>query len=157
LSPDLTRRIYENRVARAFTASAEAWELIADAIAICADRLRAKHTSPTMRVDLGERAIYVRLMVSEEATPCNIAIVREERLRDPTLFRRLNERHQITRRQYQIISALRAGKSGREIALDLELSPGTIKRHVHRILEQLNVRNRVHLVALIEELSRRPA
>jgi len=48
----------------------------------------------------------------------------------------------LTRRELQILRLVDEGKSNKQIAAELYLSLHTVKNHVHRILEKLNVKNR---------------
>lgn len=48
----------------------------------------------------------------------------------------------LTRRERQIARLLDSGLSNKEIAGTLEISPATVKNHVHAILEKLNVSRR---------------
>lgn len=52
----------------------------------------------------------------------------------------------ITQRQVQILQWVQEGKSNREIAEVLKLSPLTVKNHVQNILKKLKVRNRAQAV-----------
>jgi DNA-binding NarL/FixJ family response regulator len=49
---------------------------------------------------------------------------------------------QLTERQRRILLLLASGWTNREIAADLGLKVGTVKNHVARILERLDVRDR---------------
>ncbi len=53
----------------------------------------------------------------------------------------------LTNREQQIVRKI-VGKRNKEIASELDLSPDTVKSHVHTILQKLRCRNRSELVAL---------
>ena len=53
----------------------------------------------------------------------------------------------ISGREAQVLQWVRAGKTNREIAQILEISPLTVKNHVQKILRKLNVSNRAQAVA----------
>jgi len=61
----------------------------------------------------------------------------------------------LTKRELEVVSLLRRGRTNREIALDLGVSVTTINKHVQQVLKKLNVRNRaqaqarLHLEALV--------
>lgn len=78
--------------------------------------------------------------------------LRQEVLRDVEVLRTLELRYQITRREYQVVTELRLGKTNRQIAAEFGLAEGTIARHVHRLLERMGVHNRTELVHLVDEL-----
>jgi transcriptional regulator EpsA len=50
-------------------------------------------------------------------------------------------------REVQVLRLIRAGKTNAEIAQVLELSPWTVKNHLHNILKKLGADNRGHAVA----------
>jgi DNA-binding CsgD family transcriptional regulator len=58
-------------------------------------------------------------------------------LQDPA--RRL---HRLTTRQLQILESLAAGRSNIQIAAALDLSPGTVRKHLEHILRRLGVTTR---------------
>ncbi|MDQ7820386.1 MAG: response regulator transcription factor [Armatimonadota bacterium] len=49
----------------------------------------------------------------------------------------------LTARERQVLELLAAGKSNKEIALDLKISENTVKNHLRNILEKLHLQNRV--------------
>jgi DNA-binding NarL/FixJ family response regulator len=53
----------------------------------------------------------------------------------------------LTGRQRQVFDVLAAGRSNREIAAELNISPKTVGHHVEAILAKLGVENRTHAVA----------
>jgi len=55
-------------------------------------------------------------------------------------------------RELQVLQLLAAGKSNREIAGELIISVGTVKRHVHHIYQKLGVSNRIQVAAMAKEL-----
>jgi DNA-binding NarL/FixJ family response regulator len=64
-----------------------------------------------------------------------------------------NPRHtrpSLTRRQMAVLSLLTRGMSNRQISVELGVTEGTVKLHVHSILKALNVSNRTEaaLVAI---------
>jgi DNA-binding NarL/FixJ family response regulator len=60
---------------------------------------------------------------------------------------RLSPRHR------QILALIAAGRSNEEIALDLELSPNTIKFHIRALYSRLGVRNRVEAANLHAQIA----
>ncbi|MER6091033.1 response regulator transcription factor [Streptomyces bluensis] len=52
----------------------------------------------------------------------------------------------LTRREKEVFRLLAQGLSNTEISTELVLSENTVKSHVQRLLEKLNLRNRVHAV-----------
>jgi len=115
-------------------------------------RRDANRPPPAIRIEQGERGFYVRAVASAGVPPAEIVFVREEVLRDVDVFKLLNAQYRITRREFQILSALRLGKTNRQIAADLDLAGGTVARHVHRMLERFDAPNRTRLVDLVEQL-----
>lgn len=67
-----------------------------------------------------------------------------------------NERAQaslsITERERQVLQLLADGRSNKEIAARLGLSPNTVKTHVARLFEKLRVARRTEAVGLAREL-----
>ena len=55
-------------------------------------------------------------------------------------------------RELQVLQLLAAGKSNREIAGELFISVGTVKRHVHHIYQKLGVSNRLQAAAMAKEI-----
>lgn len=67
-----------------------------------------------------------------------------------------NERAQaslgITERERQVLQLLADGRSNKEIAAELALSPNTVKTHVARLFEKLRVARRTEAIGLAREL-----
>ena len=67
-----------------------------------------------------------------------------------------NERAQaslgITGREREVLQLLAAGRSNKELARDLGLSPNTVKTHVARLFEKLGVARRTEAIGLAREL-----
>lgn len=67
-----------------------------------------------------------------------------------------NERAQaslgITERERQVLQLLADGRSNKEIAARLGLSPNTVKTHVARLFEKLRVARRTEAIGLAREL-----
>jgi DNA-binding NarL/FixJ family response regulator len=59
--------------------------------------------------------------------------------------------HALTARQRQVLALLREGRSAREIGDRLQVSEGTAKNHVTRILQLLQVEDRAKLVHLLAQ------
>ena len=58
----------------------------------------------------------------------------------------------ITERERQVLLLLADGRSNKEIAARLELSPNTVKTHVARLFEKLRVARRTEAILLAREL-----
>jgi DNA-binding NarL/FixJ family response regulator len=52
----------------------------------------------------------------------------------------------VTDREREVLTLIGSGRSNAEIALDLHISPATVKAHVARLLTKLDARDRVQLV-----------
>ena len=95
----------------------------------------------------------IRLVISGGIyIPSSILNISNEFTNDFQIKQNLNEnidkkKNKLTKRQKQIISLIRAGKSNQAIALDLDLAIGTIKMHISRIFKQLGVSSRTEALA----------
>lgn len=58
----------------------------------------------------------------------------------------------VSERELEVLCALAAGRSNKEIAADLGVSPNTVKTHVARLFEKLGARRRVEAVNRAREL-----
>jgi DNA-binding NarL/FixJ family response regulator len=54
----------------------------------------------------------------------------------------------LTRREQEILTLMAAGQSNQEIAQALYITPGTVRVHVHTILQKLDVRDRTQAVVM---------
>jgi len=71
-----------------------------------------------------------------------------------------NERAQsslgITEREWEVLQLLADGRSNKEIAARLGLSPNTVKTHVARLFEKLRLARRTEAIQLARELGHVP-
>ena len=56
--------------------------------------------------------------------------------------------NKLTQREQEILSLLAAEKTNQEIALALYITPGTVRVHVHTILQKLEVSDRSQAVVV---------
>ncbi len=63
------------------------------------------------------------------------------------------DRAQLSPRHRQILALIAAGRRNEEIALDLHLSPNTIKFHIRALYSRLGVRNRVEAANLYAQIT----
>ena len=113
---------------------------------------------PAMWLELTGHAVFVTVLAAPAAPgepALEVVVLREEVQRDAEAFRLLNERYGVTRREYQIVVGLRLGKTNRQMAAEYGLAPGTVSRHVHRLLGRFGAPNRTRLVNMIDEILRR--
>ncbi len=59
----------------------------------------------------------------------------------------------LSRREAEVLADIRSGKTNREIARRLHISPTTVNKHVHHILQKLKARNRAQAVILSSRLA----
>ncbi|GAB4518933.1 MAG: response regulator transcription factor [Parvularculaceae bacterium] len=59
----------------------------------------------------------------------------------------------ITAREYAVLEHLAAGKSNKEIARSLSVSPNTVKSHLARLFAKLEVRRRTEAIARARQLN----
>ncbi len=69
---------------------------------------------------------------------------------NPSIQANLTEEVQnpLTQREQEILAQIAAGKSNQEIAELLHIAPGTVRVHVHAILQKLEVRDRTQAAVL---------
>lgn len=58
----------------------------------------------------------------------------------------------ISERELEVLELLAAGRSNKEIAHRLEVSPNTVKTHIARLFEKLEVRRRTEAIVKAREL-----
>jgi DNA-binding CsgD family transcriptional regulator len=58
----------------------------------------------------------------------------------------------ISARELTVLQALAAGRSNKEIAIELDLSPNTIKTHVAKLFEKLDAKRRTDAINRAREL-----
>src|SRR5262249_7480457 len=58
----------------------------------------------------------------------------------------------ISERELEVLEHLAAGRSNKEIALRLEVSPNTVKTHVAKLFEKLGARRRTQAILRAREL-----
>ena len=128
------------------------------------DRLRARPDPPRVVIYTGasSNAIPAQSMahgaaayVSKSETPelllDTVESVAHGRMVFPFLdVRRVNQSPLtgLTRRELEVLSALAAGQTNKEIAADLGLSLNTIKFHVKNLFQKLGVHNRSQAIAM---------
>lgn len=53
---------------------------------------------------------------------------------------------QLTDRELQILELVSVGQSAKEIALEIDIAPRTVERHIENVRLKLSARNRAHLI-----------
>jgi DNA-binding CsgD family transcriptional regulator len=72
------------------------------------------------------------------------------KLRSEIEINSLLSKHNVSKRESEIINLLLAGKSNKEIEDQLYISSHTVKNHVYNIYQKLGVKNRGELVILLK-------
>ena len=70
----------------------------------------------------------------------------------PGINSRAQETLGVSERERQVLELLAAGRSNKEIARELAVSPNTIKTHVARLFEKLEVQRRTQAIQRAREL-----
>ncbi|MBR1120425.1 response regulator transcription factor [Bradyrhizobium lablabi] len=60
----------------------------------------------------------------------------------------------LTKRQIEVVEAIRQGKANKQIAYDLNMSEHTVKLHLRRIMQKLKAHNRTEVAILAEKVVR---
>ena len=82
------------------------------------------------------------------------AVARGEWTLDPRLDERVVTARPVgglTRREREVASLLAAGLTGEEIAVELFLSPETVRTHIRNAMQRIGAKTRAHLVTLAAE------
>lgn len=58
----------------------------------------------------------------------------------------LNIEPHLTFREHQILELVAVGCSAKQIALEINIAPRTVERHIENVRLKLNARNRAHLI-----------
>lgn len=61
------------------------------------------------------------------------------------------EKNPLTDRECQVLQLVSEGKTTKQIAAELYLSPGTVRNYISTILDKLGVRNRIEAITLFHE------
>ena len=64
----------------------------------------------------------------------------------------MQETLRISERELEVLRLLADGRSNKEIASNLDVSPNTVKTHVARLFEKLEVRRRTQAILRAREL-----
>ena len=103
---------------------------------------------------LGARGVVLKasppeLLLSSIRSVCDgVCWVGSEAFEGWARFEERPNKSELTPREMEIISEIKAGSSNREIALTLSISEETVKRHLSNIFEKLQVSSRLELAVL---------
>lgn len=64
---------------------------------------------------------------------------------------REEEQNPLTEREVEVLKLVSEGKTTKQIAEQLYLSPGTVRNYISAILDKLGVRNRIEAITLFQE------
>jgi len=123
-----------------------------------ASRRATNRLPPAVRIEGSNGvAFFLRVFPSPAPLMHEVVVVREEVVRDGDLFRQLESGYGLSRREFQVLSALRLGKTNRQIAADFGISQNTVAKLVRRLLERFDVPNRTRLADLVERIASKRA
>jgi DNA-binding NarL/FixJ family response regulator len=94
---------------------------------------------------------YVSKSESPDHLVATVGEVAEGRMVFPYLdVRRIHDNplNALTRRELEVLSALAAGHTNKQIAIDQNVTPNTVKFHIKNLYSKLDVSNRAQAVAL---------
>ena len=136
----------------------DADEHVVEALAAGADGFLLKDTPPPLIVAAIRKVVDDEPMLSPSVTRTLIRRLREDSS-DPGDDRQRAEQAQLmledlTDREHEVALAVGRGLSNAEIAADLHLSVPTVKAHVSRLFDKLQVTNRVQIAILVLRASR---
>ncbi|HVK20730.1 MAG TPA: response regulator transcription factor [Actinokineospora sp.] len=128
----------------------DADEVVVDAIASGADGFLLKDTAPAQIIDAIRKVVDGEPMLSPSATSTLIRQVRA-RAPDDRAARATERLDTLTEREREVAVCVGRGLSNTEIAVELFLSVPTIKAHVSRLFDKLEVTNRVQIAICVHD------
>jgi DNA-binding NarL/FixJ family response regulator len=128
----------------------DADEHVMSALAAGADGFLLKDTPPGQILDAIRRVAGGDPMLSPSVTRTLIDKVRTDQAADRAAAAR-ERLSALTERELEVALAVGRGMSNAEIAADLFLSVPTVKAHVSRLFEKLDVTNRVQIAICVHE------
>ncbi|WP_224766430.1 response regulator [Nocardioides campestrisoli] len=128
----------------------DADEHVVGAVAAGADGFLLKDTPPAQIVEAIHRVADGEAMLSPSATRALVTQVRAQAPDDRAGAAR-QRLASLTAREQDVALAVGAGLSNAEIARALHLSVATVKAHVSRLFEKLEVTNRVQIAILVHD------
>lgn len=109
-------------------------------------------TALQLRADLQAREI-LEAASAPDADPLPVFFIEKLlAIAIPSAQVRKVKRTSITPREMQVLRLLGKGKSTNEIATELNITPGTTRNHINRVLNKLDVRNRLEAVTVARAL-----
>ena len=134
----------------------DADEHVVEALASGADGFLLKDTPPSQIVDAIRKVVDDEPMLSPSVTRTLIRRLRDEPDETATAAARRAEEAQarlalLTDRERDVALAVGRGLSNAEIAGDLYLSVPTVKAHVSRLFDKLQVTNRVQIAICVHD------
>jgi len=112
-------------------------------------------------VSLGAYGLMLKDAAADTLLACMRAVSMGNRwlpaeIVEPAFERELKRRgtiehinHSLTPREREIVRLVAEGQSNKEIGLQIHVTEGTVKMHLHNIYQKLNVNNRTALAALL--------
>ena len=128
----------------------DADEHVLGSIAAGADGFLLKDTPPPHILEAVKRVAAGEPMLSPTATRSLISRVRSVAAQDRTAAARGRLDH-LTAREHDVARAVGRGLSNAEIAGELHLSVPTVKAHVSRLFDKLDVTNRVQIAIVVHD------
>ena len=65
------------------------------------------------------------------------------------MARQIEELIQITNRESQVLRLISLGMSAKEVALELQIAPCTVERHIENVRLKTRTRNSAHMIAYV--------
>ena len=62
-------------------------------------------------------------------------------------MRRHNDEPELTQREWTVLSLVAQGLSAKEVALELDIAPRTVEKHIDHVRLKIRAKNRAHMVA----------
>jgi DNA-binding NarL/FixJ family response regulator len=128
----------------------DADEQVVEALASGADGFLLKDTPPPLIVDAIRKVVEDEPMLSPSVTRTLIRRLRDQP--DDTASAAAQARlARLTEREHDVARAVGRGLSNAEVARELHLSVPTVKAHVSRLFDKLQVTNRVQIAICIHD------